>query len=172
MAFGYDPIARWIFPEPHQYLTYMTAFVPPFAGQAFERDTAYRTDDFAAASLWLPPEAHSDQEALGELLPRAISEADQPKVFAFFELMGVHHPTEPHWYLPLIGVDPTRQGQGYGSALLRHALQISDRDRLPAYLEATSPHNRRLYERHDFEAIGEIQSADSPPMWPMLRTAR
>src|SRR6266540_346463 len=80
--------------------------------------------------------------------------------------------TEPHWYLPLIGVDPVHQGRGLGSALLRHALKNCDRDHLPAYLEATSPSSRRLYERHGFEATGEIQDAESHTMWPMLREPR
>jgi hypothetical protein len=43
-------------------------------------------------------------------------------VFAVFEQMGRYHPHEPHWYLPLIGVDPAHQPKGYGSALLRQAL--------------------------------------------------
>ncbi len=59
----------------------------------------------------------------------------QSDVFAVFEQMGRHHPREPHWFLPLIGVDPMYQGQGRGSALLRHALLQCDRDRVPAYLE-------------------------------------
>jgi GNAT superfamily N-acetyltransferase len=82
------------------------------------------------------------------------------------------HPTESHWYLPLIGVDVTKQGLGYGSALLRHALERCDRDQLPAYLEASSPKNRQLYARHGFEELGVIQEGSSPPMWPMQRTPR
>jgi len=166
IAFSSDPIARWVFPEPYQYVTYFTEVL---GGGAFEHGSAYCTEDFAGASLWLPPGVHSDQEALGELAQRAVAESDQEKVFAFLEQMGIYHPSEPHWYLPFIGVDPARQGRGYGSALLRHALQNCDQDDLPAYLEATSTDSRRLYERHGFEAIGEIQRADSPPMWPMLR---
>jgi len=172
VAFSSDPVARWVLPEPHQYLTYFTEIVPLMAGGAFEHGSAYCAEDFVAASLWLPPGVHSDQEALGELAQRAVAERDQEKVFAFLEQMGIFHPTEPHWYLPLIGVDPVYQGRGYGSALLRHALQNCDGDKLPAYLEATSPSSRRLYERHGFEATGEIQVADSPPMWPMLRKPR
>ena len=172
MGFSSDPITRWFMPEPHQYLTYFAELVPLMAGGAFEHGSAYCTDDFMAASLWLPPGVHSDMEAMGELAVKAIAQRDQEKIFGFLGQMGEYHPTEPHWYLPLIAVDPAQQGKGYGSALLGHALQISDRDKLPAYLEATSPHNRRLYERHGFEAIGEIQSADSPPMWPMLRKPR
>lgn len=37
------------------------------------------------------------------------------------------------------------------------------------HLEATSPGSRRLYERRGFEALGEVQADDSPPLWPMLR---
>jgi GNAT superfamily N-acetyltransferase len=86
--------------------------------------------------------------------------------------MAEFHPQEPHWYLPLIGVDTTKQGQGYGSALLVHALARCDEDGLPAYLEASSPRNKVLYARHGFEEIGVIQAGSSPPMWPMLRPAR
>jgi GNAT superfamily N-acetyltransferase len=138
-------------------------------GGALDHNTAYATEDFSGASLWLPPSVHSDQEALGEVAEKAIPEAEQEKVFGFLEQMDRYHPTDPHWYLPFIGVDPTKQGGGYGSLLLKHALQNADRDKLPAYLEATSPGSRRLYERFGFKSLGEIQSADSPPMWPMLR---
>jgi ribosomal protein S18 acetylase RimI-like enzyme len=172
VAFDSDPIARWVFPDPHQYLSYFAKVVPLIGGGAFEHDSAYCTEDFAAVSLWLPPDVHSDQEALGELAQRAVAESDQDKVLAFLEQMGVYHPTEPHWYLPFIGVDPIQQGRGLGSALLKHALQTCDAANVPAYLEATSSSSRRLYERHGFEAIGEIQAADSPPLWPMLRKPR
>ncbi len=43
---------------------------------------------------------------------------------------------------------------------------------IPAYLEATSERNKRLYERHGFEATGVIQSGSSPPLWPMLHKPR
>ncbi|MGH6833122.1 MAG: GNAT family N-acetyltransferase, partial [Methyloceanibacter sp.] len=81
-------------------------------------------------------------------------------------------PKEPHWYLPLIGTDPAKQGNGYGSALLRHALAICDREKMPAYLEATSARNVPLYQRHGFEALGTIQVGSSPPITPMLRKPR
>jgi GNAT superfamily N-acetyltransferase len=67
---------------------------------------------------------------------------------------------------------PCRQGQGHGSALLRHALERCDRDHLPAYLDATNPRNISLYERHGFERLGRIQVGTSPPLVPMLRKAR
>ena len=92
---------------------------------------------------------------------------EQEEVFGFLDKMGEYHPTEPHWYLPLIGVDVSKRGRGYGSTLLRHALERCDRDGLPAYLEATSPRSKPLYERHGFEELGMIQEGSSPPLWPM-----
>jgi GNAT superfamily N-acetyltransferase len=172
MGFSADPIARWFLPEPHQYLTYFAQLIPLMGGGAFEHGSAYCTEDFLGASLWVPPNAHSDQQAMAELAQRAIPERDQEKMLTFMGKMGEYHITEPHWYLPLIAVDPMRQGHGYGSVLLKHALEVCDRDGLPAYLESTSPRSRPLYERHGFEAIGEIQVADSPPLWPMLRKPR
>jgi ribosomal protein S18 acetylase RimI-like enzyme len=86
--------------------------------------------------------------------------------------MGKYHPQEPHWYLPLIGVDPAHQGKGFGSALLGHALEICDRDHLPAYLESSNPLNIPLYRRHGFELLDTLQVGSSPPVFPMLRPAR
>jgi ribosomal protein S18 acetylase RimI-like enzyme len=88
------------------------------------------------------------------------------------ERMGACHPAEPHWYLPLIGVDPAHQRQGFGSVLLQHALSQCDHDHTPAYLESSNPANIPLYRRHGFEVMGTIQVGSSPPVFPMLRPAR
>jgi ribosomal protein S18 acetylase RimI-like enzyme len=172
MAFGNDPVTRWVFRDANVYLTYWPRVTKAFGGAAFASGTADSIDDCGGVALWLPPGVATDDETMGVLAAEAVPAADQEEVFGFMGQMDEFHPKEPHWYLPLIGVDVTRQGRGYGSALLRHALERCDRDRLPAYLEATSPQNRALHERHGFEEIGVIQAGSSPPMWPMQRTAR
>jgi hypothetical protein len=43
---------------------------------------------------------------------------------------------------------------------------------VPAYLEATSEHNRRLYARHGFEVVGELSADGSPSLWLMWREPR
>jgi Acetyltransferases len=83
--------------------------------------------------------------------------------------MGNFHPHEPHWYLPIIGVDPPHQGRGLGEQLMAHALARCDADRLPAYLESSNPRNLSFYQRHGFEALGRIQVGSSPTLVPMLR---
>ncbi len=172
LAFGADPAARWSYPDPQQYLTHFPAIVHAFGGNAFARGTAHYVGGFAGAALWLPPGIRPDEAALEAVVRRSVAADLQSEVFAVFEQMARYHPREPHWFLPLIGVDPAQQGQGYGSALLQHALLQCDRDRVPAYLESSNPANIPLYERHGFKVLGTIRAGSSPPIVPMLRTAR
>jgi ribosomal protein S18 acetylase RimI-like enzyme len=172
LAFAADPVARWCWPDAHQYLTAMPRFTVAFGGAAFGHGSAHCTEDYAGAALWLPPNVHSDEETLGQIVEQTSSPAIRNDLFTMLEQMGKYHPDEPHWYLPLIGVDPARQGRGYGGALLRHALRQCDREQAPAYLESTNPRNTPLYQRHGFEVIGQIQVGSSPPLVPMLRRPR
>lgn len=168
LAFSNDPVARWVFADPQVYLDIFPRFVRAFGGRAFDQGSAHHIDRCAVA-LWIPPEVHPDEDALMALIDGAVAEGDRESVFSVLEQMGGFHPEEPHWYLPLIGIDPTRQGNGLGSALIRHALAICDQQKVPAYLEATSARSMPLYQRHGFEALGTIQVGTSPPLTPMVR---
>jgi len=169
LAFSADPIARWFYPDPHQYLLHLPSFVRAFAGKAFEHKSAYYVEGYMGAALWLPPDVHPDENELAALLQRSIPEENQREIFAFIEQMDNSHPSEPHWYLPMIGVVPARQGNGYGLALLKHTLERCDAEGKFAYLEASSPKSVPLYRRHGFELVGTIQVGSSPPLFPMLR---
>jgi GNAT superfamily N-acetyltransferase len=169
LAFSTDPGARWTWPDPHQYLMHFRELVKAFGGKAFAHKSAYYAEGYAGASLWLPPDVHPDEGAITALIQRTASEQIRGDVANVFESMGSYHPDEPHWYLPLLGVDPLMQGKGLGSALLKHALIPCDRDNLHAYLESTNAKNLPLYERHGFEVLGEIQVGTSPTIFPMLR---
>jgi ribosomal protein S18 acetylase RimI-like enzyme len=172
LAFAADPMARWSWPDAHQYLATMPRLVRAFGGRAFARGGAFGCADYRGVALWLPPGVHPDEEALNEVVLGTVPPSSRASAMAIFEQMAQYHPNGPHWYLPLIGVDPAHQGQGYGDALMSHAVAQADRDRLPAYLESTSPRNISLYRRHGFEALGRIQVGTSPPLVPMLRSPR
>jgi GNAT superfamily N-acetyltransferase len=172
LAFAADPMARWTWPHSHQYLAAMPRLVRAFGGGAFAHAGAYCTDEYAGAALWLPPGVHPDEEGLGDVTQSTVSASLREAVFAVFEQMAAYHPSEPHWYLPLMGVDPAHQRKGHGDALMSYALERCDRDHAPAYLESTNPRNVSLYQRHGFEALGKIQVGSSPPLVPMLRRPR
>jgi ribosomal protein S18 acetylase RimI-like enzyme len=167
-----DPAARWVWPDSQQFLMHFPSFVRAFGGKAFTHGSAYYVDGYVGAALWLPPDVHPDENALIALLQRTVSGQIQKDFFPVLEQMGRYHPSEPHWYLPLMGVDPSQQGKGFGSALLHHTLTQFDRDNKIAYLESSNPRNIPLYKRHGFELLGTIQIETSPSIAPMLRTPK
>jgi ribosomal protein S18 acetylase RimI-like enzyme len=172
LAFSADPMVRWSLPDPQQFLTNFPYIAKAFGGNAFTQGTAYFADRNAGAALWLPPGISPDEETMSGLIERSAPDAIKDDIFGVFQEMGEYHPTERHWYLPLIGVDPSQQGNGIGSALMKRALVDCDRDGTIAYLESSNPRNISLYKRHGFEVIGEIQVGSSPTMYPMLRKSR
>lgn len=169
LAFASDPPCRWAWPDPQQYLEAFPRFARAFGGGAIERRTAHYYADFAGVAFWLAPGAAPDEASLVKVIQDTVTTARRDAMFSMFEQMDAFHPREAHWHLPLIGVDSAHQGKGIGTLLLRHVLDECDRQKLPAYLEATSPQNVPLYERHGFAALGRIVVADSPPIVPMLR---
>lgn len=171
-AFVSDPFIRWMFPEPRPYLVYFPQVLKFFAGRAFDNRSAYRSEDFKAAALWLPPGVSPEEEALGRVMEEGVDGKLLGEVFAVLEQVGGSHPQVEHWYLPAMGVDSRCQGKGYGSALLAHGLEVCDRGHVAAYLEATNPANIPLYERFGFQVVGEIQAGSSPAITPMFRAAR
>ena len=172
LAFASDPMMRWSFPDTARYLAIVPAFVRAFGGNAFAQESADQTGDFAAVALWLPPNVAPDGEAMGAIIEAHMPAERMQDGAGLIEQMGKFHPTEPHWYLPLIGTDPLHQGKGFGSALLEHAMRRCDKNRMPAYLESSSPGNVPLYERFGFKVMGTIQQGSSPPLFPMFRPAR
>lgn len=171
-AFECDPVCCWMWPDRQQYLRAFPRFAGAFGGQAIDLGTAHYCSGFSGVALWLPPGSAPDEESVVRVVKDTVADEREEVAFSIFEQMAAYHPDEPHWHLPLIGVHPTSQGRGVGSELLRHALAHCDSQRVPAYLEATSPRNVALYRRHGFEPLGSIQVADCPPIVPMSRTPR
>ncbi|HXK25629.1 MAG TPA: N-acetyltransferase [Myxococcota bacterium] len=172
LAFAADPFMRWVFPEASDFLEHFRAVLREFGRHAIAHGSVYVAGDFAGAAIWLAPGVHPDDAVLGEVIEKGIRGQRQKDFLAVFEQMGTSHPDETHWYLPMIGVDPSRQSCGVGSALMQHALARVDRDGVHAYLESSNPANISLYERQGFEILGEIRVADSPVVTPMLRRPR
>jgi GNAT superfamily N-acetyltransferase len=172
MAFSADPVMRWLYPKASDYLSHHPGFVEVFGGLAFENESAFQAGDFGGVSLWLPPGVHVDGDAMGEFMAKTMSKELLDEAFPVLEQMDSYHIEEPHWYLPMIGVDPAQQGRGLGSALLAERVAHCDEQHLPAYLESSNPANVPLYERHGFRVLAEIQVGDSPTIFPMHREAR
>lgn len=168
-AFEDDPAARWMFPDYANYRWCFPAFIRAFAGKAFGHETVYQAPGSVGAALWLRPHVHPDELAIAQVIDATMPEAKAEEVFALIVEMECYHPNVSHWYLPMIGVDPAYRGRGVGTRLMRRALEACDQERTLAYLEATSEASCRFYERFGFRAIGTIQVASSPTLYPMVR---
>lgn len=170
-SFADDPMMTWAFPD--QRTDRLDALWRSTAGLGYlPRGASTIVPGPDAAALWMPPGQELGDE-FWETNGRAFAEAlqgDIDRLSAIGQVMSAHHPHDrEHWYLLAAGVAPARQGLGLGSALLAHTLAIADASGAPAYLEATSPRSRVLYERLGFETTGELRVDESPPLWPMWR---
>jgi len=81
--------------------------------------------------------------------------------------------SEPHAVIDILAVDPSAQGQGWGTRLLGRFLAEVDRQRLPSYLVTHNPRNLGFYQRVGFEVIREAPIAPGAvPGWSMRRPPR
>jgi ribosomal protein S18 acetylase RimI-like enzyme len=152
--------------------TQFPAFVGAFGGEAFEKETVWSLDEFAAVAMWIPPGAEADGDAIVAALSESVSAHKHADTFAVLGQMDAAHPKDPHWYLPWLGIDCPRQGAGLGSDLLQQCLVRVDADHSPAFLETPNPRTVPFYERHGFRVISVSQAGACPPVTSMLRPAR
>ena len=172
-AFMRDPVSGWIFPDDRHRAAAHPAFFGEFVTLVLDAGEIHLAGDGAGAALWLPADGSAggdEGDELYQALEASIG-AEATKRFGILdELMTANHPGAPHWYLPFIAVRPDQHSRGVGSALLRHQLARLDGIGSAAYLEASSPRNAALYERHGF-ARGEVtlDLPDGPSLYPMWR---
>ena len=100
--------------------------------------------------------------------------AQGPMAFLRLAAIGSHtwlvHPRTAHYYLFMIGVDPSSQGKGYGGQLLRHLNELADKAGVECYLETDKPESVNLYEHFGYRVVRDdtIRAANLH-MWMMTR---
>jgi GNAT superfamily N-acetyltransferase len=179
-AFYDDPVTMWMVRDNESRARALPRGFATIARRHFlsrgGSEVASRDGVIGGATLWDPPGRRKDSrlEKLS-MLPgflwafgRRTQQMEQ-----VVSLMEENHPEEPHWYLMLIGTDPTVRGAGFGQALMHSRLDRCDAEHAPAYLEASKPDLVPYYSRFGFEVTGEIKLPDGGPiMFPMWRAPR
>ncbi|HVM00586.1 MAG TPA: GNAT family N-acetyltransferase [Egibacteraceae bacterium] len=172
-AFQDDPVACWVTPDLRRRRETLRGFFRLVTAAFLPHEHVYVVSDGSGAALWSPPGATliepADEAAFAQRMTDAVGAEDAARIFEVMALTDAHHPQKPCFYLGFMGVVPERQNRGLGGALLRPVLARGDADGVPAYLEASSPDSRRLYERHGFECIGELLVPGGPTLWAMWR---
>jgi GNAT superfamily N-acetyltransferase len=129
-------------------------------------------DDALGAAMWRRPGGYPEPLSVQlRMLPRYLRLFPRQFIRASRSLNALArlHPREPHWYLFAVGVVPDATGQGRGTALLEPVLRRCDDEGLPAYLEASSKDNARLYARLGFQPREEVEVLPGVRVRPMWR---
>jgi len=176
-AFSDDPALGFLLGDEDREARLHRFFQTELRVVAFPHEIVWATDDLSAGAIWARPGAW--RVPLGATLrelPAMAGVFGRRLPLAFWARLRLEarHPSKPpSYYLAAIGVEPAAQGRGLGSALLEPMLATIDAEGAAAYLEASTPRSRVLYERHGFVQAGEINlPREGPPVWPMWRDPR
>ncbi len=172
LAFAADPGARWFSQSADSFVHNMSAYARTTIRLAMSHGSAFCTENCRGVIACLPPGVAPNEGELEEMLKPDFLPSDANDMEVLSIESSQYRPQAPHWYLPLIGVDPAHQGHGLGEALMVHACKQFDLHEKPAYLESSNPVNVSLYLRHGFEVLGTLQVGASPTITPMLRQPR
>jgi GNAT superfamily N-acetyltransferase len=155
-AFETDPLWSWAFPERDDLAVWWRFLI----GSALRYPWVWITGEYAAASVWIPPdgdELTAEEEERIEPLLADLAGPRAPVILELLERFEASHPREqPHYYLSLLGTHPDHRGSGLGMALLADNLARTDAEGVPAYLESSNPRNNKRYERLGFRQVGEF----------------
>jgi GNAT superfamily N-acetyltransferase len=172
-AFWDDPVTGYLFPdEGSRSRRSARLFHVLLVRHYLPMRTVWTTSDQTGAALWAPPGHWKlSTTQIVRSLPSVLRSlgAHTARSLRWMGEVDRHHPTEPHWYLGVLGTDPPQQGKGIGSALLGPVLSRCDRDGVPAYLESSKESNIAFYARHGFKLTGEVRPKGAPSMFSMWR---
>lgn len=71
-------------------------------------------------------------------------------------MIKTQHPKEPFAYLWFIGVNPSKQGRGIGSAFIQEVIDKCEKDQRPIYLETSMERNLPFYQKFGFEIFKSL----------------
>lgn len=168
--------SRWLISDSGVRREIFPGYFRIYVEHALAEGVVHTTPDRAAAALWLPVGVSRPVPGPGhDARLRAATDPCTGRFRIFDRELDRHHPAgTPHHYLAILAVQPDRQRQGIGTALLRAHHAALDEAGMPAYLEAADLNSRRLYQAHGYvlQPNAPIRLPGGPEMWPMWRHHR
>jgi len=172
-AFAEEPIEQWCL-ECDDLFTVIGIEFAETVGQLAAAGALWVTEDRLGAAAFIPPGFAYDDEAIDAAVSEALAAYGgwPERRIAFWKWVEEHRPATPHYYLDVVGVDPSRRRTGHGSLLLAEGLAHVDREGAAAFLITSEASNAVWYARHGFVVRSEEQPpAGGPRVWFMDRPA-
>ena len=167
IGFSSDPFQRWLMPDPTIYYKNFKKWTHNTCLQSFSAQGVYGDENNYGTAAWFPPGFDIDLTHISETY-KDIPKDRIEEAFKIFEEIGESR-VHDAWYLEYLAVDPSKQGSGLGSLILKESLKVIDELGEAAYLESSNPKNMSLYERFGFRFLKKIQVGSSPQLNTMFR---
>jgi GNAT superfamily N-acetyltransferase len=176
-AFQDDPVMSWVFQDPSTRPARLQGLFSMPASDMLRGGGEVHVCDDASVALWRDPsfEHGGLRESDDDTTATAIADftdGELERLMVMGATLAANHPHEPHWFLNVLGTEPSRQGQGLGAHVLAPVLDRCDADGVRAYLDSTNPRNRPFYRRLGFVDSGEIPLPGGPSLEAMWRDPR
>lgn len=178
-AFRDDPIQRYVTPDGDRRARLAPRTFGAVVRYCLLRGEVFTTPDLGGVACWVPPGGKT-ADLWGVCRSGMVLEPLRLGPAAFGRFMGVSAYMDaerrrvapaPHWHLFVIGVEPSRQGEGIGGALLAPVLDRADAEGTPCCLETQTERNVRFYEKHGF-SVASFGEPRGLPVWTMIRAPR
>lgn len=155
-----DPFYTWLYGQG-ALRRLIRSFRSQLRVQFVPRGLGYTVDDLTGAAIWSAPgrgvsPTFWESVRMIPAHPQFLPPARMVRALRAFSVMDSHHPHEPHAHLSLLGVDPSYQRSGTGTALLEDGLSRADAVGVPVYLDTANPDNVAYYARFGFEVTCEF----------------
>lgn len=178
-AFARYPVMQFVLDAPEPDPTAVSRLVSLFTAHRWLRGhpvLGIRAADGALAGTvtLTPPGDHPTPAELGPLAERIWGElgADARTRYETLRAQWIaRSPTGPRWHVNMIGVADGFRGAGYGSRLLRYALEHAERDPAAHGVDLTTEHpdNLTFYESHGFRVVDSVQISPTLETWILVR---
>jgi ribosomal protein S18 acetylase RimI-like enzyme len=174
-----DPLFVYVLPDTAQRERGVPLLMQSVLRIGLTRGEVWTTPPpITGVASWISP-AHpvvsqADREAAGFAEVRA---SWGPEAVARFYDVGADvaeaeslAPAEPHWYLHWLGIEPSAQGQGIGSTLVRQVFARADAEDVACQLLNFVPRNIPIYRHLGFRVILDtVLSRTGLRLWVMAR---
>jgi ribosomal protein S18 acetylase RimI-like enzyme len=164
-AFHDDPLYRLVTSDEEKRTRMLTWLFERVVRYGILYGQTFTTPGLEGVAGWLPPGRSA--LTLGRVIrsglyatPLKMGWAAYRRFDAYMtyaDKLHARYAPELHWYLWVIGVDPSCQGKGVGSGLLQPILAKADADGMPCYLETEREKNVRFYTKHGFRVVEQGQ---------------